>query len=78
MASDSSRKRTARATSSGDDERPSGVMRCARSKLASSIAVPDTSVTPGATPTTRTCGASACASSVVAASSAALDSVYER
>ena len=37
-------------------------------KAASLIAGPDSSVTPGATPHTRTCGASACASSVVAAS----------
>ena len=60
---------------SGVDERPSGVIRCASSKPAASIAVPDTSVTPGATAATRTRGASAIASIVVAASRAAFDSV---
>ena len=50
-------------------------MRAANS---SAVIGPDSSVTPGATPQTRTLGASACASSVVAASSAAFDKVYER
>jgi hypothetical protein len=74
MAGDSTRKRTARATSSGVDERSSGVIAwaCVNSPWFMS---PDSSVTPGATPATRTRGASACASSVVAASSAAFDSV---
>ena len=74
IAGDSSRKRTARATSSGVDERCSGVMRCARPKASASIG-PDGSVMPGATPTTRSRGASAIASIVVAACSAAFDSV---
>ena len=74
IAGDSSTKRTARAMSSGVDERCSGVSRCARSNSAALIG-PDSSVTPGATPATRSTGASACASSVVAASSAALLSV---
>ena len=77
MAGDSSRKRTARATSCGVELRCSGVMRCEASN-SSPLISPDSSVTPGATPHTRTRGASACASSVVAASSAALDRVYER
>ncbi len=74
MAGDSSKKRTARATSCGVELRCSSVMRC---EAANSLAFisPDSSVTPGATPHTRTPGARACASSVVAASSAALLSV---
>ena len=49
-------------------------MRRARSNSCSLMG-PEGSVMPGATPTTRTEGASACASSVVAAASAALESV---
>jgi len=71
IAGDSSAKRTARAMSSGVDERFSGVSWCAATNCASVIG-PDTSVTPGDTPTTRSTGARAWASITVAASSAAL------
>ena len=47
-------------------------MRCASANSASVIG-PEGSVTPGATPHTRSVGASACASIVMAASSAAFD-----
>ena len=77
IAGDSIRKRTARAMSSGVDERCSGVIVCAAANSASLIG-PDSKVTPGATPQTRTCGASACASITVAACSAAFDKVYEK
>jgi len=63
--------------SAGVDDRCSGVSVWARANSDSLIG-PDTSVTPGATPHTRTRGASACASITVAACSAALDSVYEK
>ena len=39
MAGDSSRKRTARATSAGVDERCSGVMRCERANSSADIVV---------------------------------------
>jgi hypothetical protein len=63
--------------SAGVDARLSGVNVCAFSNSLSVIG-PDTAVTPGATAHTRTCGASASANIRVAASSAALDKVYEK
>ncbi len=65
---------TACAMSAGVDERPSGVLACAAAKPAS-VCSPEGSVMPGATPTTRTRGASARASSTVASFSALFDSV---
>ena len=63
--------------SSGVDERCSGVRRWAASNSASSM-TPDSSVTPGDTPHTRSRGASAWASITVASDSAALLRVYEK
>ena len=73
----SSRKRTACATSAGWTPRLSRLVACsAASRWASMSSLP--SVSPGATPHTRTRGASAIASMVVADCSAAFDSVYEK
>ena len=60
-----------RATSCGVLLRCSGVIRC-EAPNSSPLISPDSSVTPGATPHTRRRGAKAWASSVLAASSAAL------
>ena len=65
---------TVATTSSGVEDRPSGDSLCSCAKVSSS-SMWLASVRPGATPTTRTRGASASASIGVAASSAAFDSV---
>src|SRR5690606_10137890 len=70
----SSAKATAAATSAGVDERPRGDCWCSCWNF-SSVSRWLVSVSPGATPTTRTRGARASASMVLAASSAALDRV---
>src|SRR6056300_107678 len=64
-------KATVLATSSGVDDCPSGDNWCSLAK-ASSLNIWLVRVSPGATPTTRRCGARACAPNVVAQANAAL------
>ena len=72
MAGVASTKATAAATSCGVDDLPSGLCACSRSNAASLGMRWLLSVSPGAMAATRTRGASACASKVVAACRAAL------